>query len=100
MRLHICLVLATALVAASVPGARALDFSQVTCHDFLASGHANMAATFMFLRGFHAGKTGVIPYDSNDHRYASRLGYYCKNHPRANLIESSEQILAELDHGI
>jgi hypothetical protein len=99
MRLHIYLVLATALVAASVPGARALDLSQVTCHDFLASGHANMAATFMFLHGFHAGKTGVIAYDSNG-PYPGRLGKYCRDHPRANLIESSEQILAELDRGI
>jgi HdeA/HdeB family len=99
MRLHICLVLATTLVAASVPGAQALDFSKVTCHDFLASGQANMASMFMFLRGYHAGKTGIIAFDSKD-PYPGRLGKYCRDHPGAKLIEASEQILTELGQGI
>ncbi len=99
MRFHISLVLAAALVAVGGPGAQALDFSKVTCRAFLASGQANMASMFMFLRGYHAGKTGIIAYDSKG-PYPGRLGKYCRDHPRANLIESSERILAELDHGI
>jgi hypothetical protein len=58
-----------------------------------------MAATFMFLRGYHSGKHGVIPYDSHD-QYVGRLGFYCKQHPDANLIETYEQILSELDRGL
>jgi hypothetical protein len=47
----------------------------------------------------HAGKTGVVPYQVPD-AYGGRLGFFCKQHPGANLIETSEQILADLDRGI
>jgi hypothetical protein len=58
-----------------------------------------MAAMFMFLRGYHSDKHGVIPFDSGG-SYAGRLGFYCRQHPNANLIEASEQILSDLDRGI
>ena len=87
----------TALVTTGA--ANTLDYSVVTCRAFLASGLDNMAAMFMFLRGYHSGKRGVIPFDSKD-PYPGKLGFYCKQHPDANLIEASEQILSELDRGI
>jgi len=62
-------------------------------------GQANMAAMFMFLRGYHAGRSGIIAYDSND-TYPKMLGTFCKRHPEANLIETSERILADLDRGL
>jgi hypothetical protein len=99
MRLYRRALLAAAFVATSPPAARSLDLSGVTCHQFLASGTFNMAPMMMFLRGYHAGKTGVIPYDSHD-TYARQLGVYCRQHPTANLVESSERILVELDHGL
>ncbi len=99
MRWYSCACFAVALVLAGTPGAAGLDFSKVTCGNFLASGRANMAAMFMFLRGYHSGKTGVIPYDGND-RYAGMLGTYCKQHPDANLIETSERILSEQDRAL
>ncbi len=86
-------------VTTSAPNAYSLDFSVVTCRAFLVSGRDNMAAMFMFLHGYHSGKRGVIPFDSNG-PYPARLGVYCKQHPDANLIEASEQILSELDRGI
>jgi hypothetical protein len=92
-------VLAAVLLAATSPIPLALDFSKVTCHAFLASGQGNMAAMIMFLRGYHAGKTGVIPYPSPD-PYGGRLGFYCRQHPDTNLIEASEQILSDLDRGL
>jgi hypothetical protein len=98
-RLHRCALFAAAFIMAGAPSAHSLDFSKVTCRAFLASGQANMAAMFMFLHGYHSGKRGVIPYDSSD-RYAGRLGFYCRQHPNANLIEASEQILSEQDRGI
>lgn len=99
MRLYPCTFFAVALVMAGTTGARGLDFSNVTCGQFLASGRANMAAMFMFLRGYHSGRSGVIPYDDHD-RFAGRIGYYCKQHPDANLIETSEQILLQEDRGL
>jgi HdeA/HdeB family len=99
MRLYRCVLVSATLITASAPSAHCLDFSKVTCRAFLASGQANMAAMFMFLRGYHSGKRGIIPYDSRD-RYAGRLGFYCRQHPDANLIEASEQILSEQDRGI
>ena len=58
-----------------------------------------MAALFMFLRGYQAGTSGIISFDPHS-PIAARLGYDCKSHPEANLIESSERILSELDRGI
>ena len=77
------------------------DMSKVTCGAFLASGQANMAAAIMWLRGYHAGKRGVIdvieqpPGDP----YGGRLGYYCKNHPNESVIDASERVLSDIDRG-
>jgi HdeA/HdeB family len=99
MSFYRCVLFGAVLVTAVAPSAHSLDFSKVTCSAFLASGQANTAAMFMFLRGYHSGKRGVVPYDSHD-QYAGRLGFYCRQHPDANLIEASEKILSELDRGI
>jgi acid stress chaperone HdeB len=87
------------LIGSSAASARSRDVSLITCGEFLASGQANMAVIITWLRGYHAGKSGVIPYDAGD-PYAGRLGSYCGNHREANLLETSERILAELDRGI
>jgi acid stress chaperone HdeB len=92
-------LIAAALVGAGVGHAASRDMSQLTCGNFLASGEANMAVIIMWLRGYHAGKSGVIPYDAAD-PYAGRLGHFCGNHRAANLIDVSERILSDLDHGI
>jgi acid stress chaperone HdeB len=94
-------VLLVAVLGFAVPTAHSKEVNNatITCREFLASGQANMAALISWLRGYHAGKTGVIPYQAPD-AYGGRLGFYCKQHPDANLIEASEQILTELDRGI
>ena len=94
-------VLLVIVYAAGVPCAEGmeLDNGRITCRAFLAAGQNNMAALIGWLRGYHAGKTGVIPYQSPD-PYGGRLGFYCKRHPDDNLIEASEKILTDLDHGI
>ena len=58
-----------------------------------------MAVMIMFLRGYHSGKHGVIPYDSADH-YSGKLGFYCGQHLDVTLIEASEQILTDLDRSL
>jgi hypothetical protein len=78
---------------------REIDIAKITCGGFLTSGQTAMASVISWLRGYHAAKTGIIPYQS-DNPYGGRLGYYCKQHPKANLIEASERILEDLDHGI
>jgi hypothetical protein len=76
--------------------------SKGTCGAFLASGQANMTAPIMWLRGYHAGKRGVIdvidkpPADP----YGGRLGRHCRNHPSESVIGASERILLDLDRGI
>jgi hypothetical protein len=65
--------------------------SIVSCRAFLGSGQANMAAIIMWLRGYHAGKRGVIdvidqpPTDP----YGGRLGHYCKEHLGESVIDAS-----------
>ena len=87
------------VTAMSSVQSKELNNGTITCRQFLASGQANMAALISWLRGYHAGKTGVIPYQSPD-PYGGRLGFYCKQHPDANLIDASEQILNALDQGV
>src|SRR5215472_16091547 len=60
MRRRCRVLLAVALVGGSAGTARALDMAHVSCHGFLASGHDNMAAIIMWLRGYHAGKSGLV----------------------------------------
>jgi len=76
-----------------------LDYGALTCRAFLGRGQANMAVIIWWLRGHHAGTTGVNSFDPKD-AYPKRLGFFCGNHPDANLIETSEQILTDLDRGI
>jgi acid stress chaperone HdeB len=100
VRLYCCIFLVVIFVI-STPSvqSRELNNGTITCRQFLPSGQANMAALISWLRGYHAGKTGVIPFQSPD-PYGGRLGFYCKQHPDTNLIDASEQILAALDQGI
>jgi acid stress chaperone HdeB len=92
-------VLLTILLAVPSAHSSEMDNRTITCRAFLASGQANMAALISWLRGYHAGKTGIVPYQSPD-PYGGKLGFYCKQHPDANLIEASEQILTALDRDI
>jgi len=100
MRLY-CFALVIILLVAPSAHSKELDFSTITCSAFLQSGQANMAALIMWLLGYHAGKTGIIPFqdDSSPGSYGWRLGAYCKQHPDRNLIEASEEILSVFDHG-
>ena len=103
MRLYRRVLFAVIFVVTGAPHAHAhADMSKVTCGAFLASGKANMAAIIMWLRGYHAGKRGVIdviekpPTDP----YGGRLGRYCKDHPNESVIDASERILSDTDRGI
>ena len=75
------------------------DYGALICRAFLRAGTDNMAVIIWWLRGHHAGKTGVNSFDPKD-AYSRRLGFSCGSHPDANLIETSEQILTDLDRGI
>jgi hypothetical protein len=96
-----CAFFAAAFVIAAAPSAysKEMDTAKITCGAFLASGLANMAAIIMWLRGYHAGKSGIIPYQSPD-PYGARLGFYCKQHPNASVIDASEQILLNIGRGL
>jgi HdeA/HdeB family protein len=77
----------------------AFDYGALTCGDFVRRGKDNMAVIIWWLRGHHAGRTGVNSFDPKD-AYSKRLGSFCGSHPDANLIETSERILTDLDRGI
>jgi hypothetical protein len=74
-RKSIC-VLLVAVLAAAAPSAHSkeIDNRTITCREFLVSGQANMAALISWLRGYHAGKTGGVPYQAPD-AYGGRLGF-------------------------
>jgi len=61
-------VFLAAVVAASTPSAHGaeMDPAKTTCRAFLTSDQANMAVIIMWLRGYHAGKTGATSYQSSD----------------------------------
>jgi hypothetical protein len=100
MRLCCCMLLSFLLTAPNASDGQMLDKSKITCRAFLASGQANMSALISWLRGYHAGKTGDIPSPLHDTSYGTRLGASCKQHPDANLIETSEKILTDMNHSI
>jgi hypothetical protein len=95
----VAVVACCAAVAAAPANAEPRDYGQITCRNFLASGQANMGYILWWLRGYHAGRRGVPVFDPGD-AYAARLGYYCRNHPRAKLVDASEHILSQLDRGL
>ncbi len=101
MRLY-CFALVAILLVAPSAHSKELDYSRITCSDFLRSGQANMAALIMWLLGYHAGKTGIIPFqdDSSPGSYAWRLGLYCNQHADRKLFEASEEILSDIDRGL
>jgi HdeA/HdeB family len=83
---------------AGVQHVGASDYGALTCRDFVGTGQDNKAVIMWWLRGHHAGMTGTNSFDPKD-AYAYRLGFYCGSHLAANLIETSERILTELDRG-
>jgi len=100
MRVY-CFALLTILLVGPSAYSEEVDHRLITCRAFLQSGQANMAAIFMWLLGYHAGKTGIIPFQTPPHNpYGGRLGTYCAQHPDRNLIEASEEILSALDQGL
>ena len=92
-------LVSSAVALAGAQNAVTRDYGALTCRDFVGSGKDNMAVIIWWLRGHHAGKTGVSSFDPKD-AYAKRLGFFCGSNPSANLIEASERILADLDRGI
>jgi hypothetical protein len=66
MRLCRSVLLAILLAAPNASDGQMLDNRTITCREFLASGKANMAALISWLRGYHAGKTGIIPHLFHD----------------------------------
>jgi len=79
--------------------AKTNNYGALSCGDFLGAGKPSMAVIIWWLRGYHAGKSGTPIFDPSD-GYGGRLGFYCGNHRGANLIDTSEHILDELDRGI
>jgi hypothetical protein len=102
MRLYRGVLFAAALVVTATPDVHSQDIAKVTCRAFFASGHDNMNAIIAWLRGYHTGKTGMITGTDTAEigAYGGRLGFYCRQHPDAGVIDASEQILSEQDHGL
>ncbi len=98
-RIFSAAAMTVALCQAHAANAVTRDYRQLTCGDFLGAGKGNMAVIIWWLRGYHAGKSGNVAFDTAD-PYAARLGFYCGSHRADNLIDTSERILDELDRGI
>ncbi|HZU88629.1 MAG TPA: HdeA/HdeB family chaperone [Stellaceae bacterium] len=97
-----CALFAAAFAVIGASQAPAFDMAHVTCGGFFASGPANMKVIIMWLRGYHAGKSGIIARTSTAEMraYGGKLGHYCRMHPNARVIDASEQILTNEDQGI
>jgi acid stress chaperone HdeB len=103
MRRYCCTLFAAVLAVAGASHALAdFDMAHVTCGGFLASGPANMKVIIMWLRGYHAGKSGAVArtHTAEMRAYGRKLGRYCRMHPNARVIDASEQILTDEDQGI
>jgi len=94
-------LIAAALVLASSQNALSLDMAHVTCHALATASNDDMAELIMWLRGYHAGKTGdMASTDTAElQEYGLDLGSYCKTHMDDLAINASEKILAEEHRG-
>jgi HdeA/HdeB family len=77
--------------------ALSLDMANVTCGIFATASDDDIGVVIMWLRGYHAGKTGSVPVidTSQLQAYGLNLGRYCKDHSGDLIIDASEKILVE-----
>lgn len=99
MRLYLSLIVAALLFGAS--NTLSLDMAHVTCRIFATASDDDIGVVIMWLRGYHAGKTGSIPAidTAQLQAYGLNLGRYCKDHTGDLIIDASERILAEQHPG-
>jgi HdeA/HdeB family len=95
MRLDRSLI-AAALVLAATSSALGLDMAHVTCGALVTADNDDIEAVVIWLRGYHAGKTGDMATTDNAElqEYALDLGTYCKSHIDDLAVHASENILA------
>ena len=101
MRLHRGILLVATLVFVCTAKALSLDMAHVTCRALATASNDDMAELIMWLRGYHAGKTGdMASTDTAEFQeYGLGLGSYCKTHMDDLAINASEKILAEQHRG-
>ena len=94
MRLYRGLIVA-ALVFAGTSNALSLDMAHITCGIFATASDDDIGVVIMWLRGYHAGKTGSIAATDTAElqAYGLNLGRYCKDHAADPIIDASEKIL-------
>jgi hypothetical protein len=90
-------LIAAALVLASSQSALSLDMAHVTCRGLATASNDDLAELVMWLRGYHAGKTGDMAATdiAELQEYGLDLGSYCKAHIDDLVIDASEKILGE-----
>jgi hypothetical protein len=94
MRLYLGLIVAALVFGTS--NTLGLDMAHVTCRVFATASDDDIGVVLMWLRGYHAGKTGSIAATdiAELQAYGLNLGRYCKDHTDDLIINASEKILA------
>ena len=75
------------------PAAGHVDFSQVPCRKFLATGQTEIGTILAWLDGYYAGQSEQPVFDVK--RFTTnvkRLAEYCAANPNAGLIDASDRV--------
>jgi hypothetical protein len=95
MRYLIAAGLAAATVLSAAPAwADRLDFSQLTCSDFLALNKDEISTTLIWLEGFYASQASAPVLDTDKLQTdATGLAQYCAQHADSGLLDAAGQVV-------
>jgi acid stress chaperone HdeB len=85
-----------ALLCAPAARADTLEFSKVTCEEFVKADPATIGNLMMWLGGYYMGDEDdpVIDFDKLK-KQGGELGKYCAENPTAKLSDAAEKIMGK-----
>ncbi|WP_158813757.1 HdeA/HdeB family chaperone [Methylocapsa sp. S129] len=93
MKLRLASVLVAALVAPPAM-AQDLDFSKITCGQFLSSPKDQVGTILVWLEGFYTAKNAPpIMYQDKTVKDAKALDDYCNAHQEDGIIKAADTVM-------
>lgn len=88
-------IVAAALFAGiSSASAQDLDFSKISCKDFLAAPKDQIAIVLVWLEGYYTKESDPpILRDEKTQKDAKALGVYCGTNPDHDIIRAAEKVM-------
>lgn len=83
-----------ALLVASTASAQDLDFSKITCKDFISAPKDQIATVLTWLEGYYTKENAPpIMYAEKTVKDAKALSEYCNAHGDADIIKAADKVM-------